>query len=335
MVARELKAGREACVAKINADGGVRGRSLVLLTRDDKGDPAVAVDQAETLADKDHAVALLGPVGRGVQDAILRWSSGAGVAVIDPYGGGMASRVPAFENAFFLTANYSVEGERIASHMAELGIKDVAVVYVENDQGLESLLALEEPMSVLGLHRTWTGTVRRDGADARSRVEALLAAHPQALVLATTGPATAALLKALREHGGPIQLAIPTYGLSSAATEAELRTLGAEARGFIMTQVVPSPRDTLVGIVAMYRSALPTGGEPTYVGLQGCMDVVLLAEAFKRRSGDVNRASTLSLLREAGKVNLGNFGVDLDPHLKLGSRFTDIVLIDGRGRIVR
>ena len=332
-VARELHAGRQACATAINAAGGVHGRTLTLLTRDDHGDPKAATREAQALADSDHVAALLGPVGRPVHDAVLRWGSDNGMAVLDPYGGAMASRLRDYDTAFFVTANFSKEGELIASHLASLGIHDLAMLSTPDDQGVEALAALEEPLSMLGSRRVWTGLLGNDGHDAVAKVESMLAAHPQALVLATNSTATAAVLRALRDHPGQIQLAIPTYGLSSSISEHELLTLGEQARGFIMTQVVPSPRDTQIGIVARYRAALPKGERPSYAGLQGCIDVAVLASVLRRQTGDLGKAATLRALRAAGDVDVGGFEIDLSDRHQSGSRFTEIVLVDGEGRI--
>jgi len=335
MIAQELHAGRNACVSAINAGGGIHGHQLNLITRDDHGDPRIAVSEVRQMLDGSQIAALLGPVGRPVHDAVLRLASDVGIAVIDPYGGAMASRVPDYSTTFFVTSNFSQEGELIASHLASLGYRDIAVLYTSDDQGLEALAALDEPLSMLGSRRVWSGVLATDGKDAASKVEALLAAHPQALLLATNGTATGAVLKALRDRPGRIQLAIPTYGLSSSISERELLRLGAQARGFIMTQVVPSPMDIQVGVVAKYRAAIARGETATYVGLQGCIDVMILATVLKRHSGDATKASVLRALSGAGVVDVGGFSVDLSNRQQPGSKFTEIVLVDGQGRIRR
>lgn len=333
VVAKELRNGREACTRAVNASGGIHGHMLGLITRDDRGDPKAAIRAAQALAESDNVVALLGPIGREVQDGVLHWASDSNMPILDPYGGAMASRVLDFGTTFFVTANFSKEGELIAAHLASLGVHDLAVLGTVDDQGSETMTALDEPLSMISARRVWSGSVKSDGSDAALQVEALLASHPQALVLATSGTATAAVLKALRDHPGQIQLAIPTYGLSTSITEHDLLALGAKARGFIMTQVVPSPRDTQVAIVAQYRTALRKGDSPTYVGLQGCIDVMLLAEVLGRHSEAVTRSGVLRALRSAGTVDVGGFRVNLSDRQQTGSKFTEIVLIDGEGRI--
>lgn len=44
--AEELSRGRRACTDLINSQGGIRGRVLRLITRDDQGEPSIAVKAA-------------------------------------------------------------------------------------------------------------------------------------------------------------------------------------------------------------------------------------------------------------------------------------------------
>ena len=52
--------GAELAVEQINAEGGVMGRPIEFITRDDKGDPGEAVKIAEELFDRENVVMLTG-----------------------------------------------------------------------------------------------------------------------------------------------------------------------------------------------------------------------------------------------------------------------------------
>jgi branched-chain amino acid transport system substrate-binding protein len=134
-----------------------------------------------------------------IHNAVLPWAERAGVAAIGPYGGEVSSRSRDHTSAFFLTANFSAEGERIAAHLTSLGRQQVAVVYMSDSDGKLALTALDESLSGRsGIGRVWTGTVRADGGNASAILAEMLAAKPDTLVLATRGPATIGLLRALQ-----------------------------------------------------------------------------------------------------------------------------------------
>lgn len=72
---------------------------------------------------------------------------------------------------------------------------------------------------------------------------------------------------------------------------------------------------------------------PTYVGLQSCIAVMVLADVLRRQNSDVSEAGVLRALRAVGNVEVGGFEVNVSGRRKSGSEFTDIVLIDGEGRV--
>jgi branched-chain amino acid transport system substrate-binding protein len=258
VIANDLKRGREACTESINAKGGIRGKRLKLLTRDDGGDPARAVKAARELVEHDGAVALLGSMGPSVNSALIDWASGSGVAIIGPYGGDVEVRTRNTSSAFFLTANQSAEAERLASHITALGLSRVVIVHSRSEAGFAALTALEEALGVSDVAAAAVIEVRADGSDAVAAAKAVAAARPQAVLLATSGRTTVAMLKAMSiSQPGELPL-VQVYGLSSAASQTELLELSSRAHGFSMTQVLPLPRDLRVPLVATHPAREPT-----------------------------------------------------------------------------
>lgn len=334
--AQELSRGRRNCADLINSEGGIRGKSLRLVTRDDRGDPAIAVNAARELLDRERAVALLGAMGPAVNAAVLDWAATSGTAVVGPQGGEVESRVRDSGVAFFLTANQSAEAERLAAHVTTLGISRVVLVYGSDQAGAAALMAFEEGLTLSNLAAAAVVEVRADGADAAKAAAVVTAAKPQAVFLATTGRATVAMLRALQAASAVGSHLLQVYGLSSAASPSELLSLGKQARGFSMSQVLPLPRDSRVPVVAKFLAAM--GGpvaDRTHAELEGCIGTLLLAEALRRKPGELTRGVVLQALKAAGRINLGGFEVELSDRVRLGSRFTDIVFVGADGRLIR
>jgi ABC-type branched-subunit amino acid transport system substrate-binding protein len=321
-----LKLGREACADLVNARGGISGRMVRIVTTDDGGSSDLAVLNAKQLVERDHAVLLLGPMGPSVNFAVLPWAEQEGVAVISPFGGDVGSRLARVGTTFFLTANQSAEAAALAKHVAALGLNRLALVRSADLGGQAAATAFEEGLSVVAIAPVSQLTARADGRDAQEVARAALDVHPQAVLLATTGAATAAMLRALSGTGGHLKL-LQVYGLSSSASLRDLLDLGDLAQGYSMTQVLPSPRDGRTALVRDFQSAMKARGlTGSYVELEGCLSVLAAAEVLGNKARSVTRASVLHAFQSGGIVNVGGLSEDFSDHIG-GARFTDIVFI--------
>ncbi len=336
LLAKDLLRGRQACTEYVNAHGGIRGSQVRLITRDDQGDSSLAVRLARELVEKDGAVAMLGAMGPKVNTAMLEWATSTSMTVVAPYGGDIENRLANADTAFFLTANQSAEAERLAQHVASLGLKRVVIVHASDDAGRAALTALEEGLGVTNVAAVGLIAVRPDGRDAGVVAQEVYKINAQAVLLATSGRTTIAMLEALAAASSSGLPLLQLYGLSSAASQADLLQMGGHARGFSMSQVMPLPRDPSIRVVATFLAAMRSApGERTYAELEGCMAPLLLAEVLRRKSFEPSRPGILKVLRGAGRVDLGGFEIDLADRTRRGSRFTDIVYVGSDGRIAR
>ena len=335
-IAKDLLRGRQACIDYINAHGGIRGNQVKLVTRDDQNDPSRAMQMDREMADKDGAVVMLGAMGPTVNAVLLEWANSIGMAVVGPYGGAIENRLAKADSTFFLTANQSAEAERLAQHIASLALTRVVIVHTSDNSGQATLTALEEGLGVTNVAAVGIVAVNADGSDAGAAALQVYKTNAQAVLLATSGRTTTAMLKALTAASSSGMPLLQVYGLSSAASQADLRDLGEHARGFSMTQLIPLPRDPSVPVVATFLAAMRQApGERSYAELEGCMAPLLLAEVLRRKSGELSRAGILKAMRSAGRVDLGGFEIDLGNRTRPGSRFTDIVYVGSDGRISR
>jgi ABC-type branched-subunit amino acid transport system substrate-binding protein len=331
---REIDAGSQACVNWINAQGG---RRIKLLTRDDAGSPERAVAQAQSLVERDRAVALLGPIGPEITVSVLSWATRVQVLVVGPHAGDVVSRSKDWTTAYFLTANHSVEAAKLAAHIASLGVQRVALLYSENDVGRRALEAFEESLAIAGIVPSAMVAVAPNPKGPSAAVAAVLDSKPQAIVLGTSGTMTVQVMRALNaawDQGGRGMYGI--YGLSFAATPRELRELGSKARGLAISQVLPPVTDIKYRLVSIYHAATMSDATTrSPAGLEGCLGPLVFAEVLKRKGADLSRAGVLNEFRAARSVRIGEMEVPLGDRERPGLRFSDIVTIGTDGRIVR
>jgi ABC-type branched-subunit amino acid transport system substrate-binding protein len=312
---------------------------LTLITRDDRGDPALAVQHIRQLADQEHAVAILGPMGPAINASVLDWAAHAGVAVLAPFGGDVGTRVQDWKTAFFLTANQSAEAERLTNHVSALGWKRAAVIYTGDSAGRAALAAFEEALTISVINPVAVLELQPGGNDAAGVARAVSKSQAQVVFLATTGNATLSMLRALTAGKPDDVRLLQVYGLSSSASQVDLLRLGSQARGFSMSQVLPYPRDTRTALGATFNAAMrnlrDAPSDRSYTELEGCIAALVLADVIKRKPLEAaSRASVLQAFRAAGVVKLGGFELDLSNRTRPGSTFTDIVFIGADGRIV-
>jgi branched-chain amino acid transport system substrate-binding protein len=65
----------QMAVEEVNAQGGIKGRDVEILLRDDRGNPADGVSAAQILVEKDKVVALFGQSGTGIALAISDYAN--------------------------------------------------------------------------------------------------------------------------------------------------------------------------------------------------------------------------------------------------------------------
>src|ERR1700730_16060513 len=80
-----MRQGILAAFAEVNAKGGVHGRKLKLVSRDDGYDPDRSVAETTKLIEKDKIFALIGAVGTPTAIATLPISSANNVPFIGPF----------------------------------------------------------------------------------------------------------------------------------------------------------------------------------------------------------------------------------------------------------
>lgn len=255
-----------------------------------------------------------------------------GLAVVAPYGvGALSSQGTALSSTFFLRTHPSVEALRFTAQMKTLGVDRVAVLYSDDELGRETLAAFEEAIASAGSSSVALVPLR--GVNATEALAELAKAEPQAVLLATVGLQTQAVLRGLESMARGGRKIVP-YALSTAASESELRALGPAARWLVVAQVLPSLRATGIPVVKTYLDALSRLGDipPSYPGFEGCVAVLTLAQVLRSGTEPLTRVGVNKALKRAGVVDLGGWSVDLADRLRPGSRHTDITQVGPDGR---
>lgn len=127
---QSVKNGAQIFLDKINANGGIDGKQVVLKFEDDEADPTKAINAYDKLVNQDGVGLLLGPVTSGAANAVGPNATADGVPMITPSGTETNLTTTGGEFVFRTCYIDATQGEVIAKYSTEnLGAKTMAVLY--------------------------------------------------------------------------------------------------------------------------------------------------------------------------------------------------------------
>ena len=198
---QRMRAGIEAHFKSVNSSGGINGRRLKLVARDDGYEPEKAKVAVRALIEEDKVFALIGSVGTPTGLAAVPILTEAKVPIVGMFTGAQALREPFNRNVFHVRASYFDETERIVQHLTTLGTKKIAVFYQNDAYGKAGLEGVERALAKRQLKLVGTATVERNTADVAKAVETLIPTGAQAIVQISAYKSCAAFIKQARAKG--------------------------------------------------------------------------------------------------------------------------------------
>lgn len=328
----ELVRGANACFRSLNASGGIHGRKLEIVTRDDEYKVAKAVENAKTFIDSGSVFCLFNSFGTPTNEALLPLLEKAGVPLIASYLGALSLRASTLKGVVNIRASYPDEAEHLVRHLHTTGIRNIAVVYQNNSFGREILQGAIESMEKRGLKASWTASIEPDASNAVDVAKKAIEAKPEALLLAVAGKSTIAAIKTVNAAKSGIQL----YAVSVLATATNLRALEGFGRGVVVTQVVPFPSSTQP-IARSYREAMRSAGNSDFnhLSFEGFLNARVLVEALRQAGRNVTRQSFLAAVGAMKQLDLGGLSLWFGNGAASASRFVELTMIDSSGRIIK
>ncbi|WP_005032065.1 ABC transporter substrate-binding protein [Holophaga foetida] len=305
-----LKVGVDVYFNKVNTAGGVNGRKIKLISYDDAYEPGKCVAYTAKLLESDNVFALLGYVGTPTSSAVLPLVTESRVPFVAPLTGADSFRSPVKNCVYNVRASYADETEYLVEHLTkDLGIKRIGIM-VQNDSfgaaGEEGVLAAlrRRSMSLQG-----KGTFKRNTEDVGAGLAKLQEAQPEAVVLIGTYQSLAAVVKkAKTDHFKPTFATISFVG-----TESLVQALGADGDGVYISQVMPSPVDARVPLIAAYQKDMKAAGENLdYGSLEGYVNAAVFVEGLKKCGANPTREAFLAAM-DALQIDLGGVNVHYTP----------------------
>lgn len=249
---QRMRQGIVAAFTEINAKGGVHGRKLQLISRDDGYDPDRSLAQTLRLIEDEKVFALIGAVGTPTAVATIPITSARNVPFIGPFSGAEFLRDFELANVVNIRASYGAEAEAWVKHLTEdRHFTRIAIFYQDDSFGRDGLSGVKRALARRGLELAAEGTFERNTRAVASAWRTIKRVEPEAIVMVGTyGPCAEFIKLAHRSGANPTFVNISFVGAVALAKE-----LGPEGEGVVVTQVVPFPWDRSLKLVADYQAA--------------------------------------------------------------------------------
>ncbi|MFD2376611.1 ABC transporter substrate-binding protein [Ottowia pentelensis] len=319
----------------VNSQGGVNGATIRQEVVDDGYKVPDTVRLTRALLAKPEVVALFGFAGTAnitqlLADGVLEQG---GAALVAPYTGGEPLRSPFNPWIFHLRASYGDEAEHMVQQLTTLNMSRIAVVYQDDGFGKAGLAGVEAALAKRNLKLVTSAGYERNTDKVEDAAKAIRAADAQAVIMIAINKAAGAFVKRYRELGGGAQLmSISVVDPAEIVKIAGLKN----AHGVGISQVVPYPYQPRLPVVREFQQLLEKyapEAEVNYTNFEEFLGAKVLVEGLRRAGPEPTRAKLIKALESLRNFDLGGITVSYSPTNRVGSRYVEVTVIDGEGRL--
>jgi ABC-type branched-subunit amino acid transport system substrate-binding protein len=297
--------GARAYLAAVNEQGGVHGRKIKLIARDDGYEPDKTIACVNQLIQQDRVFAMGFFVGTPTGAKAVPMAEAHRVPVVGFFTGAEILRAPVKKHVIHVRASYYDEARAMVDNLVKnLGVRRVAVFYQEDAFGLAVLEGVKIALRRHELAPVALGTYPRNTMDIGRGLEQIKPAQPEAVVMVGTYAPLAEFVKRARADRWPSLF----LTVSFVGTEAFARAAGKDGEGVIITQVVPPPsRTDLPGVKAYVRDLkkVAPDAQPNFVSLEGYVNALVLVEGLRQAGRELSRERFLAAVEGVRDLDLG------------------------------
>ncbi len=328
---KETTDGAKLYIDSINAKGGIGGQKIELISLDDKFDPKLAGENARKLIEEQNVVAMFLNRGTPHTEAILPLLDKHGVPLIGPSTGAMTLHQPVRKHIFNVRATYQREAEKAVIHLATIGMTKIAVVLANDSFGEDGLAGAQKGLATAKINAVAVEKFDRAKPDFSKIAPLMAQSGAQAVLMIASGAAVVDGIKAFRAAGSNCQVVT----LSNNASGGFIKSLGDNARGVIVSQVLPQSLSYALVKEAQDLARTKDIAEVSPAMLEGFASAKVLVEALRRTGGKPTRDKIQTALEGMNKFDLGGLEISYSPKDHTGLDFADLAIITSDGRFRR
>jgi ABC-type branched-subunit amino acid transport system substrate-binding protein len=338
--AKGIQAGMKAYFDYVNAQGGVGGRKVTLISKDDGLTPGkMAEITREFIADK-RVVALAGYVNTGGITEVSKANlpGEAGIALIAPLQGDKS--IVGAANFYPFRSGYPDEVVALVREAANTQKKKLAIVYWNITFGPAMQKVADEATKKYGVNVVATVQIDAAAQDKfdsvmKEAVATVVKQSPDAILMLISGRYSLEFIKQVKNsEAADAQL----YAMSIVPPGDVVKVVGEKARGLVIAQAVPFPFSATLPLVSEYQRLMKQYApqEPlSFSTLEGFVGGKITVEALKRAGKNPSRDKVLKALNAMGEYDLGGVYVNYSPQERRGWGQIDLTVIGAGGKLLR
>jgi len=330
---KEQTAGARLYLDWVNANGGVYGRQVRLVSLDDGFDPKRAADNARSLV-RQGVFALFLTRGTPQNEAILPVLTETGTPLVGPSTGATSMHQPLNPLVFNVRTRYQTEARQAIAQLTSQGISRIAIVHVNDSFGKDCLEGFLAGMQKAGVQPAGVFSYDRKIGDTSDAAAKVIALAPQAVVTSGHSKPLASFIRKLRDAG---LVGVQVVTLSNLSSQSFLNDLGDAARGTIVMQVFPDPRlETTHIAVELHRlAATQSNFAMSHMALEGFAAAKVLVEGLRRAGPNPTRASFIAGLQSIRDFDLGGLKLSYTQSDHTGLSFVEASMVTRNHRFIQ
>ena len=319
-----------------NLAGGVDGRALQLVSRDDGYVPERAAANAEWFADSGEVFAVIGALGTPTARRIAPRLRTDGIPFVGHLTGadflGDADRFP---NVVNVRTRYAEETRQIVRYLVEKrGARRFGIIYQDDSLGQSVLASYKAALEAAGLPILAKASYSRHTHAVHSSVFVMEKADLDAVMLAMTPGPAATAINAARSLGHDYFMGLLSY------TEIERLEgmLDHAGERLVVARVTPGFRDESSALANSFHRALADYGkvEPEAAdrvadpnSLEGYILGRFIIEVLARMPGEPTREAFLTAALASEPVQIDDWVIEFKDGGNVGSVFVRLIHLAG------
>lgn len=231
-----MRNGAKIAVEEINAAGGVLGKKLALVDRDDEAKNERGGQIMQELLDKEGVVAVLGPANTGVANASTQYTNQKKIPQIINVAAG--AKVNEFfatnpENYIFrIAANDDIQSKVIVGQALKRGAKKPALLCDDTNYGQNGREKMEAVLAAAGVKPVYVGKFKLKDSDMTAQLQEAKAAGADVILAYGIGPELAAVSNSMDR----ISWKVPMIGSWTLSMSNYTTNAGKNGNGTMMPQ---------------------------------------------------------------------------------------------------
>jgi len=295
----ELVLGSRAYFDFVNGTGGIHGRKITILVKDDKYEPDPAVRNTNDLIQHDKVFFLFDYIGTPTLTRtlpLLKYYQSDNIVNVAPLTGADPQRLPPYDHFVFnIRASYHEETRALVRYFYSKGYRKIGILTQADAYGKSGELGVNDALAAFGLTAVKVVSYRRNqplDTDMSLQVKLLRDAGADAVIVVGVYGPSVAFIRDSRMSGWNVPIGNLSFVGASMMLDKLLevsKKLGKDLTlNLINSQVVPSPDDLHYRLVTEYR-ARTAPKDCTFTGLEGWLNAVVVTEALRRTGPDPSR----------------------------------------------